>query len=397
MTDVPDQPDEPAVALGASELVASILARLERIEGFLGEPEATLLMQAALLALAAPEPAAIVEIGSYCGRSTVALAAMVRATGAGIRVVAIDPHMGELSWGEVIRRGPTLQALERNLAAADLASAVEILCQRSYEVDWRRPVGLLFIDGLHDEENVRRDFASFEPWLVAGALVAFDDCHPEYPAVGRLVAELTAVGRYRLSASAGRLALLERRAADAPSDGGGADFETSARPRLAGLASELFAALGRQRHALEELSAEAAGDLAPPLVEIADVVVLERSGRLLWGASVDVPRPGQRCGRSAFEVAGWALGRQAAVDRIEMLLEGRVVHRTFAALPRPDVAGALPAAAGAGHSGFRARLRLVGEGDSSLLVRAVLADGQEVPIAIISFVSPTDSLRQARA
>jgi predicted O-methyltransferase YrrM len=378
MSDVPDQ------------LVASILARLERIEGFLGEPEATLLMQAALLALAAPEPAAIVEIGSYCGRSTVALAAMVRATGAGIRVVAIDPHLGELSWGEVIRRGPTLQTLERNLAAADLASAVEILCQRSYEVDWRRPVGLLFIDGLHDEENVRRDFASFEPWLVAGALVAFDDCHPDYPAVGRLVAELTAAGRYRLSASAGRLALLERRAADAPGDGGGADFETSARPRLAGLAGELFAALGRRRHALEERSAEASGgDLAPPLVEIADVVALERSVGLLWGASVDVPRPGQRCGRSAFEVAGWALGRQAAVDRIEILLEGRVVHRTFAALPRPDVAAALPAAPGAEHSGFRARLRLAGEGNSSLLVRAVLADGQEVPIAIISIVSPT--------
>jgi len=63
--------------------------------GFLSEREARFLM---LAAAAAPADGAIVEIGSFKGRSTVGLAYVARRYGLG-SVVAIDPHTSHATGG----------------------------------------------------------------------------------------------------------------------------------------------------------------------------------------------------------------------------------------------------------------------------------------------------------
>ncbi|MFL6210655.1 MAG: class I SAM-dependent methyltransferase [Pyrinomonadaceae bacterium] len=190
-----------------------ILARMRPIEGWLEDEEADLLIAAAAHALTAlPAPRRIVEVGSYCGRSTVVLGSVARVHDPQASIYAIDPHEGQVgACDQGIQQGsPTLARFKANIAAAGLTDLIEIIQQRSTEVDWHDPISLLFIDGLHDYENVARDFLQFERWLVSAGLVAFHDYAAYYPGVQALVDETLGTGRYRKAEQAGSMIVLEK-------------------------------------------------------------------------------------------------------------------------------------------------------------------------------------------
>ena len=140
------------------------------IDGWLTPAEGRLLYE---LARRADPRGGIVEIGSWKGRSTIWLAAGAKA-GRGARVAAVDPHEGTSlhSEGE-----STEQALRRNLEAARVSDQVDVIRATSEEAatSWSRPVALLWIDGDHAYESVRRDFQLWEPYVVAGGVVALHD------------------------------------------------------------------------------------------------------------------------------------------------------------------------------------------------------------------------------
>jgi predicted O-methyltransferase YrrM len=182
-----------AAPAGAILLTIPILERVRAIEGWLSDAEADVLIAAARHACVSfPPDHAIVEIGSYQGRSTVALASVVARLAPAMRVHAIDPHEGEVgAAGEVERTPATLDAFRANLAAAGVAEQVVVHVARSYEVDWTGPIGLLFVDGLHDHESAARDFRHFAGHLADGALVAFHD-YGAWPGVTSFVDSLGA-------------------------------------------------------------------------------------------------------------------------------------------------------------------------------------------------------------
>jgi predicted O-methyltransferase YrrM len=154
------------------------------VEGWLGRHEGRLLYR---LAAEADPAGCIVEIGSWHGRSTIWLAAGARA-GRGARVVAIDPHTGT----KLRARGETTEHLLRvNLERAGLVDLTEIVVATSEEAaaGWSRPVSLLWIDGDHEYESVRRDFELWEPHLLPDAVVALHDTFVE-PGPERVVREL---------------------------------------------------------------------------------------------------------------------------------------------------------------------------------------------------------------
>jgi hypothetical protein len=93
------------------------------------------------------------------------------------------------------------------------------------------------------------------------------------------------------------------------------------------------------------------------LVEVLTIAVEEVSadGPLL-GANVDAPLPGRRVAAAAVEIGGWALGRTAMPDEIEVALDGMVVARSPVRGSRPDIAAAFPAAAAAAKAGFEVAL-----------------------------------------
>lgn len=103
-----------------------------------------------------------------------------------------------------------------------LSDMVEVVPQHSWEVQWQGPIGLLFIDGLHDYTNVARDFHHFLPWLASGAYVAFHDYADYYPGVKAFVHELLARGDFE-SVQCVRSLMLLRRVAGGTAPGGRAD------------------------------------------------------------------------------------------------------------------------------------------------------------------------------
>jgi predicted O-methyltransferase YrrM len=142
---------------------------------------------------------AIVEIGSWMGRSTAWLAAGSKEAGRE-PVHAVDPFDG----GPVLKRmrvvkerGTTYDAFTRNLKNAGLLEhVVPVVAQsRAAAARWKNgAIRLLFIDGDHSYEGVKADVEGWLPHVPAGGYVVFDDVTPKYPGVQRLTAEVTGRG-----------------------------------------------------------------------------------------------------------------------------------------------------------------------------------------------------------
>lgn len=165
------------------------LRPVKNIRGWLSAREAALLYREA----AAVEQGCVVEIGSFRGRSTTALALGVRA-GHKVPVYAIEPHepfTGPLG-GDF---GPEDRgAFFRNMMRNKLYRHVRLvnLPSRVVAPRWEQPVALLWIDGDHEYEAVRSDFLLWLPHLVPGAAVIFDDAVKPELGPTRVAAEAVA-------------------------------------------------------------------------------------------------------------------------------------------------------------------------------------------------------------
>ncbi len=178
------------------------LALVEAVEGWLAREEIALLLGEAARV---PSGQAVLEIGNYRGRSTVALALGAR-RGADVPVYSVDPHL-EFVGPRGGRFGRVDQAcLYANLVAAGVGEQVYVVALPSSAVaaSWSGPpIGLLFVDGDHRYAAVRADFEAWRTHLVPGATVLFDDC--DYPDVARLVEERVAAGELLPREAAGKV------------------------------------------------------------------------------------------------------------------------------------------------------------------------------------------------
>lgn len=161
--------------------------KISSIEGMVSMDECMLLYEAA----AAVSSGVIVEVGSYRGQSTAALA-LGSLRGARVPVYAIEPHE-EFRGVLGATFGPADRvAFFRNMLRAGTSRLVRLVNLSSEHVvsGWPHSVTLLWIDGDHRYDAVRRDFDTWRPFLADDALVAFHDS--TMPGIGpdRLVAEL---------------------------------------------------------------------------------------------------------------------------------------------------------------------------------------------------------------
>jgi predicted O-methyltransferase YrrM len=191
-----------------------ILIEMRKVEGWLDDAEAKLLADTVGALPTDSSECSIVEIGSYCGKSTVVFGLALRQSGrAAARIYAIDRHDGRISTtdGKIATTAPTLVKFLRNIQNAGIAPFVEPLVAWSTEVSWNRAIDLLFVDGFHDYEHVKQDYLHFSTWIKPSGYVAFHDCALHFPGVKRFVEELAHNGQYRIAATAKSLTVLQKR------------------------------------------------------------------------------------------------------------------------------------------------------------------------------------------
>jgi len=151
----------------------------DSIDGLINPREGLLLY---VLARRAARIGNVVEIGAYKGRSTWYLASGLEDAGSPYRVISIDPHEAPE------QREAYLETLER----LDLGDRVDARIGYSHELvsEIVGPVGMLWIDGDHAYDSVRRDFADWFPKLETGGWYAMHDTVNAWYGPTRLAREL---------------------------------------------------------------------------------------------------------------------------------------------------------------------------------------------------------------
>lgn len=141
---------------------ASLFPILAQVDGYLFPHEAVFLYW---LVRSGPGEGAIVEIGSYRGRSTLCLATGVRGRRAA-RVVAVDPHVYK-----------TENDLRDNLAHFGMTDVVEVVVAPSVTAaaTWTGPVRVVFVDGHHEKASVEADVDAWLPFLQPGGFLVLHD------------------------------------------------------------------------------------------------------------------------------------------------------------------------------------------------------------------------------
>ncbi|HTP16900.1 MAG TPA: class I SAM-dependent methyltransferase [Streptosporangiaceae bacterium] len=207
-------------------LSAELSRAAEAARGFMPPAEGLALFETAA-AYAGVGPVA--EIGTYCGKSTIYLAAA--ASQAGQLVVTVDHHHGSAEnqpgWeyhdpelvDPATGRLDTLPRFRATMAAAGLEEHIIGIVGDSADVGrlWRAPLGMLFIDGGHTDAAAAADYENWAPWVAPGGALAIHDVFPD-PADGgrapyRIYLRALASGAFLQVRVAGSLRVLERIAA----------------------------------------------------------------------------------------------------------------------------------------------------------------------------------------
>lgn len=143
------------------------------------------------------------EVGSYCGKSTVWIGDAAEQNGTVL--FAVDHHQGspEMLPGNDCHNPAvldedgshdTLTQFRRTIRAAGLQDTVVPVVGATAVLGplWTIPVGFVFIDASHSYEGCKLDAETWGPWLKPGGLMAFHDT--TITDISRVVDETVASG-----------------------------------------------------------------------------------------------------------------------------------------------------------------------------------------------------------
>ncbi|HWC39713.1 MAG TPA: class I SAM-dependent methyltransferase [Acidimicrobiales bacterium] len=192
---------------GASDAVSAA----SQVEGWLTDEQAHQLWHSA--ASLEPEQR-IVEIGSFRGRSTVALAL---AAPEGVEILAIDPHSGvdrapqetKLDLDAGAEDG---QAFARNLRRFGVTDRVSHIQKPSSHAlgDVHGGADVLFIDGAHGFRSARQDIVLYGDLVPQGGTMLVHDSFSSVGVTLALISTLFSSGQFRYVGRTGSLAVYQR-------------------------------------------------------------------------------------------------------------------------------------------------------------------------------------------
>ena len=188
-------------------MIPDLPADIDAIKGFLAEDEAACLYQHAL---AASAHGPVLEIGSYCGKSTIYLGLAARCNDS--TVFALDHHRGseEHQRGEFFHDPDlydagaglvdTFREFRHNMHKAGLEEVVVPVVAGSEAAarNWQTPLAMVFIDGGHSLEAALSDYRCWTAHLQRGGILAIHDLFHDAHAGGQAPYAI-----YRMARSSG--------------------------------------------------------------------------------------------------------------------------------------------------------------------------------------------------
>lgn len=165
-------------------MIPDLPAHIDTIKGFLAEDEAEALYH---YASEASQQGPVLEIGSYCGKSTIYLGLACRAHNS--TVFALDHHRGseEHQAGEFFHDPDlydsgeglmdTFKEFRRNIRLAGLDETVVPVVAGSEAAarHWQTSLAMVFIDGGHSLEAALTDYRCWSAHLQRGGILAIHD------------------------------------------------------------------------------------------------------------------------------------------------------------------------------------------------------------------------------
>ena len=162
-------------------------SHLNSVKGFLEHNEGICLYNHAL---SSSKKGPILEIGSYCGKSTIYLATAAKEYNCS--VYSVDHHTGseenQVGWeyhdielfDEETGKINSFPEFMRNLRKANLLDTVIPIVSDSSLVsrDWKIPLSMVFIDGGHTMEAAFNDFNNWKDKIIKGGILAIHDVFP---------------------------------------------------------------------------------------------------------------------------------------------------------------------------------------------------------------------------
>lgn len=195
----------------------------DTVKGFLHPEEGERLYE---LARAAARLGPCLEVGSYCGRSTVYLGSGCREAGG--LLYAVDHHRGSEEhqpgeeyhdpalYDEEIGRLDSLPEFRRTLWRAGLEDTVVPIVAGTGMAGrhWHTPLSLVFIDGGHSDAAALTDYRTWVPHIMRGGILAIHDLFPDPTQGGqapyRIYQLAAASGLFEVSTTTRTLGVLER-------------------------------------------------------------------------------------------------------------------------------------------------------------------------------------------
>ena len=186
---------------------------ISTVKGFMADDEAQALYR---YASAASPHGAVLEVGSYCGKSTLYLGAAVKPHGG--TVFAVDHHRGseEHQQGEEYHDAALFDADEglfdsfkefrKNMRLAGLDNTVvPIVASSSVAAkQWHTPLAMVFIDGGHSFSAAEPDYRSWASHVKIGGILAIHDLFPNPDEGGQAPIHI-----YRLALASGLFEAVE--------------------------------------------------------------------------------------------------------------------------------------------------------------------------------------------
>jgi predicted O-methyltransferase YrrM len=152
----------------------------------------------------------IVEIGTFKGKSAIALA--MGAKGQGVSVYAVDPHEDYIENKVKKFTASSRTHFMKNMLIFNLSKQVRLVNLTSDQAvaGWDKKISLLFIDGNHQYAQVKKDFLNWQKFVVKNGILILHDATTKGLGPEKVLRQILKQGKYKKISQVDQMVVLQK-------------------------------------------------------------------------------------------------------------------------------------------------------------------------------------------